>query len=461
MDKTVALDISNLTKEYRLYNSEMDRLKETFNPFRKSYHRLFRALDGLNIRVNAGEKVGIIGVNGAGKSTLLKIITGVLNQTSGTITANGKIAALLELGAGFNSNYTGMENIRLNGTLSGLSESEIEQNIEEIAEFADIGDFINQPVKLYSSGMFVRLAFATQIFSNPDILIVDEALSVGDIRFQQKCYRAMDHLMKDKTVLLVTHDTAAVTRFCDRVIWLDHGTVRYDGYVDEGLKRYKGYLIDQTIEERKSVGGKDYEAMIAVPAETDEDKTIEDDNTGNMDGSDKPDGRSISVSKRVKGSVYEVPPLHPDIKTKGTGDAVIKACGLFDNDYHLIDTVFPEQEVRCVMDVSFNREIGRPLIGISVRDRLGNDVMALNSETIGCELPHTHDDMRYVIGFVMPELNQGQYTITVAVADGYQNDHIQLCWADDAIVFNIPRKEYEIPGTIYIEHGYIDCIRLD
>ena len=241
------LEARDVVKCYKLYDSEKDRLKEAFHPRHKNYHRDFYALNSVSFCVSRGEKVGIIGSNGAGKSTILKILTGVLRPTSGDVFTEGRIAALLELGAGFNQDYTGLENIRLNGVLMGCTEEEMEARTRKIIDFADIGDFISQPVKTYSSGMFVRLAFATQIFSDPDILIVDEALSVGDIRFQQKCYRAMDELMAQKTVLLVTHDTAAVTRFCHRVIWLNKGKVVYDGEVAEGLRRYKEYLMKQAI----------------------------------------------------------------------------------------------------------------------------------------------------------------------------------------------------------------------
>ncbi len=433
IDNNMALNVSNLTKEYKLYNSEMDRLKEAFNPFRKSYHRLFKALDGINIQIKKGEKVGIIGVNGAGKSTLLKIITGVINQTEGEIETNGKIAALLELGAGFNSNYTGIENIKLNGTLSGLTEKEVNENIDKIIDFADIGEFIDQPVKVYSSGMFVRLAFATQIFSNPDILIVDEALSVGDIRFQQKCYRAMDNLMKDKTVILVTHDTSAVTRFCDRVIWLEKGRVRYDGEVDEGLKQYKGYLIDQAITEKQAVGAGDFESV---------------------------ENKSLALEETKDLARLKIPELSSEIKLKGNGEAKILACGLFDQNNSLTDVVQPLQDIRLVMNVEFYKEIQRPIVGISIRDRLGNDVVALNTETVDIELPKGIGKQKFVVNFVMPELNHGQYTITVAVAEGYQDDHVQLSWADDAILFNVPRREYDVPGTIYMQHAEITAYKI-
>ena len=288
-----ALEVKHVTKEYKLYESEMARLKEAFHPFRKFYHKTFFALNDINIRINKGEKVGIIGANGAGKSTLLKIITGVLNPTKGELVTHGRVAALLELGAGFNQDYTGIENIRLNGVLMGDSARKTEEKIQQIMDFADIGDFIYQPVKSYSSGMFVRLAFATQIFSDPDILIVDEALSVGDIRFQQKCYRAMDSLMEEKTVVLVTHDTAAVTRFCDRIIWINKGQVMYDGDVAEGLEKYQEFLINKAIEEKGEEG---YQVE---------------------------QNKSISL---LKGQKTDIPLIMEEIVPKGNGDAAVTRC---------------------------------------------------------------------------------------------------------------------------------------
>lgn len=422
-----ALEARHVTKEYHLYASEMDRLRESFSITHKSYHRSFYALNDVNFTVAKGEKVGIIGANGAGKSTLLKIITGVLNATDGEIVTDGKIAALLELGAGFNQDYTGIENIRLNGALMGYTPEEMEGKTQQIIDFADIGEFIDQPVKSYSSGMFVRLAFATQIFSEPDILIVDEALSVGDIRFQQKCFRAMDSLMKDKTVLLVTHDTAAVTRFCQRVIWINHGQVMFDGDVTEGLKRYKEFIINQSIEEHEAVGQKDFDDVLGTEAKL-----------------------------RQADDSLTVPSIPSGVRAEGNGEATIYACGLYNEKDELIDVVEPGQTVKCVVQVEFHRKEARPIIGIAVRDRLGNEAIGINSETLGIELPIASGKREYVITFRMPELNQGEYTATIAIANGYQADHVQMCWLDDVLVFRIPRRQYEIPGMLYLEQGSID-----
>ena len=207
MEKEVAIEVSHISKSYNMYAKEFDRFREAISIRRKSYHKDFVALEDVNLTVHKGECVGIIGTNGSGKSTLLKIITGVLNPTSGTVKMEGHVSSLLELGAGFNQNYTGIENIYLNGKIMGYSNEEIQQRIPLIEQFAGIGDFINQPVKNYSSGMFARLAFAVAINVDPDVLIVDEALSVGDVFFQTKCYHKFDEFRKQgKTILFVSHD---------------------------------------------------------------------------------------------------------------------------------------------------------------------------------------------------------------------------------------------------------------
>lgn len=415
------LQIKHISKEYKLYDKQADRLKEAFHPLKKVYHKKFYALDDVDFQIEKGEKVGIIGANGAGKSTLLKIVTGVLNPTQGEVIVDGKIAALLELGAGFNMEYTGIENIRLNGILMGMSEKEVEEKLQRIIDFADIGDFINQPVKSYSSGMFVRLAFATQIFSEPDILIVDEALSVGDIRFQQKCYRAMESIMEDRTVVLVTHDTAAVARFCKRVVWINKGKVMYDGEVAEGLKQYQEFLINQAIEEKgETVNAK----------------------TGTIDKS-KPEQST------------DVPGVPEHIAIKGTKEAVITHCGFFDENGNLIDNAEPQQKVTLVSYVEFRNKVEHPIHGITMRDRLGNVILELNSEMLGQSLPAAEGKEEYHIEFVLPPLNKGEYTISVAVAKGYQEDHVQLCWMDDVCVFKVPERQYDLQGFLYLIDGKI------
>ncbi|ABQ27964.1 ATP-binding cassette domain-containing protein [Geotalea uraniireducens] len=239
MSNDIAISVQNLTKIYKLYDTPLDRLKESVNPFGKKYHKDFYALNDVSFEIKKGETVGIIGKNGSGKSTLLKIITGVLTPTSGNVTVNGKISALLELGAGFNPELTGIENIYFNGTLMGYTREEMDARLDDILSFADIGTFVNQPVKSYSSGMFVRLAFSVATIVEPQILIVDEALSVGDVFFQQKCYRKLEDLRdKGVSILFVTHGMGDVVQFCQRALLLNDNRVEYFGKSPEAVKRY-------------------------------------------------------------------------------------------------------------------------------------------------------------------------------------------------------------------------------
>lgn len=238
-----AVRFDNVTKIYKLYDSPKDRFKETFSIRKKRYSKDFYALNDVSFTINRGETVGIVGKNGSGKSTLLKILTGVLNQTAGGIGVNGKISALLELGAGFNMEFTGMENIYLNGTILNIPKEEMDKKLDSIISFADIGEFIHQPVKTYSSGMFVRLAFSVAIHVDPEILIVDEALAVGDTRFQMKCMdKFVEFMNAGKTVIIVSHDLNMIKRFCKRAIWLNDGALVMDGDVDTVTDRYNDFL---------------------------------------------------------------------------------------------------------------------------------------------------------------------------------------------------------------------------
>ena len=239
-----AIRVKNVSKMYKLYDKPTDRLKEALGVTKKRrYHEHF-ALNDVSFDVKRGETVGIIGTNGSGKSTILKIITGVLNQTSGDVEINGRISALLELGAGFNMEYTGIENVYLNGTMIGFSKEEIDHKLQDILDFADIGDFVNQPVKTYSSGMFVRLAFAVAINIDPEILIVDEALSVGDVFFQAKCYKKFEEFKQlGKTILFVSHDLSSISKYCDRVVLLNKGVKLDEGDSQKMVDQFKKVLV--------------------------------------------------------------------------------------------------------------------------------------------------------------------------------------------------------------------------
>lgn len=238
MIKNSVVSLQDLCKTYKLYNSPIDRVKESLISFRKCYHREFKALDNISCEIQRGESVGVIGKNGSGKSTLLKILASIITPTSGKVTVNGRVSALLELGAGFNPELSGMENVYFNGMLLGLSRKEIDKRIDDILSFADINDFIYQPVKTYSSGMFVRLAFSVAVNVDPEILIIDEALSVGDSSFQEKCFKKISDLKKNSTVILVTHDMSAIQAMCSRAIVLHSGQVYHDGTPYEATLQY-------------------------------------------------------------------------------------------------------------------------------------------------------------------------------------------------------------------------------
>lgn len=427
-----AIEISHLVKRYPLYQHPKDRLKEALSLTHKCYHQDFYALNDISFSIRKGESVGIIGTNGSGKSTLLKIIVGVLNGSSGTVETEGRISAMLELGAGFNMDYTGIENIYFHGTIMGIPKEEMDRRVPSIIEFADIGDFIHQPVKTYSSGMFVRLAFATQIYSDPDILIVDEALSVGDLRFQQKCYRAMERMMKDKTVILVTHDPGAVLRFCKRAIWLERGNIRFDGLPDDAIKQYQAYLIQKTVEEGK---GRDTFDM--------------------DDNQEKPDVDTNT-------SEYKLLPIPPSVKPKGSGDAIISGCVFCDAvTREAREVVEPGQQMLFAVHVRYLTHQPHPLIGLAIRDRLGNEIIGINSNTLRKELPAGDGEYEYVFHLTLPQLNKGEYTISVAVANGVQEDHMQLCWLDDVWVFRVPPRLFDIPGLLYLQDGTLNCYRKD
>lgn len=252
MNKNVAIRVQNLTKTYKLYDKPVDRLKESLHPFKKKYHKDFHALDGLSFEIKKGETVGIVGKNGSGKSTLLKIITGVLTPTNGRVTVRGKVSAILELGAGFNPEMTGLENVYLNTSINGMSKNDTDKKIDEIVAFAELGEFIHQPIKTYSSGMKARLAFAVSISVEPDILIVDEALSVGDAAFARKCFAKMEEIRANgATILFVSHSVGSVVSLCNRAIWISNGTQILDGVPKLVTGLYIKHVSEKKIDKKQ------------------------------------------------------------------------------------------------------------------------------------------------------------------------------------------------------------------
>ncbi len=316
MSEDFVIKAEKIEKKYKLYQRNRDRVLDAFGlSGKKERFRYHYALNGVDFEVKKGETVGIIGTNGSGKSTLLKILTGVLTPTAGTVQVKGRISALLELGAGFNMDYNGIENIYLNGTMMGFSKEEIDARIDDILAFADIGEYINQPCKTYSSGMFVRLAFAVSINIDPEILIVDEALSVGDVFFQAKCYRKFEDFKKQgKTILFVSHDLSSVSRYCDRVYLLNKGEMLGSGSPKEMIDKYKQILAGQAEEGRTEI------------VETGENDTLEYGN-GKAKITDYyiTDEKGKKTSAIVKGTEYTV---HMKVKMMEDLPAPIFACSV-------------------------------------------------------------------------------------------------------------------------------------
>lgn len=412
--KDIAIKIENLTKIYKLYDKPIDRLKESLSISKKNRHKDYYALRDINLEVKKGEILGIVGTNGSGKSTILKIITGVLTQTSGNVEINGKISALLELGAGFNPEYTGIENIYLNGTMLGYTKEEIDEKLSDIISFADIGEFIYQQVKTYSSGMFARLAFAVSINVDPDILIVDEALSVGDTRFQKKCYRKMEEFKKEKTIILVTHDIGVISKFCDRVAWIEKGHLKDVGDPIEISKQYTAYVMQSQLVQEDV------------------------------------ENKSREVSKNKDENIIDITGI---VESYGDKKALITGIGMFQNE-SLVQTVMPNEDTKIKIRVEYKENIFQPIVGFTIKDRLGNVVFQSNSEVLQQEINTDNKTCEeYEFEFIFPELNVGQYTISPAIASGTQANHVQHNWIHDAYVFNVINNNmYNLEGTLSLSN---------
>lgn len=345
------IQVDHISKVYRLYDKPRDRIKEAFSLSRKVYYKEHYALQDVSFSVGRGETVGIIGVNGAGKSTILKIITGVLNPTAGNVAVNGRISALLELGAGFNMEYTGLENVYLNGTMIGFTREEIDRKLDEILAFADIGDFIHQPVKTYSSGMFVRLAFAVAINIDPEILIVDEALSVGDAFFQVKCYHKFEEFKRQgRTILFVSHDLGSINKYCDRVILLDKGRKVAEGAPKDMIDLYKKVMAGA------EDGKADAPAPVAAPAVA-------------MEQAQAPDG------KLWRSRMEE----NPNCSSYGNGVATILDYCVMDREHRVTNVLSAGEAYTVQMKVQFHQRISEPVFALTLRDKQGTDICGTNT----------------------------------------------------------------------------------
>lgn len=343
-----AIQVRNVSKMYKLYDKPMDRLKESLGLTRIPKYKEHYALRDLSFEVKNGECVGIIGTNGSGKSTILKIITGVLNPTDGEVKVNGRISALLELGAGFNQEYTGIENIYLNGTMMGFTREEIDGRINDILAFADIGDFVYQPVKTYSSGMFVRLAFAVAINIDPEILIVDEALSVGDVFFQVKCYHKFEEFKKlGKTILFVSHDLGSISKYCDRVVLLNQGQKVAEGRPKRIVDLYKQILV-------------------------------------NKDGEIIEQGTQSELAKRSEDQEYGVLwktrlEINPNLLDYGEKQAEIIDFAVIDDHGEINSGIVKGTDFKIRMRVRFHKDLQDPIFAFTIKDNQGTEITGTNT----------------------------------------------------------------------------------
>jgi len=356
-----AIAVKHVSKIYRLYDKPRDRLKETFGFGKKKYSREHYALNDVSFDVHQGETVGIIGVNGAGKSTILKIITGVLSPSAGEVVVNGRISALLELGAGFNMEYTGIENIYLNGIMIGFTREEIDQKMDDILSFADIGDFVYQPVKTYSSGMFVRLAFAVAINIEPEILIVDEALSVGDAFFQVKCYHKFEEFKKQgKTIIFVTHDLSSVNKYCDRVVLLNKGQKLAEGTPREMIDMYKRVMagVENPLEETSDNGGSTQ--------------------NGPNSAAQPPVAGAVKID-HCEGPWRNHMEENPYHSSYGNGTADIIDYCIVDQNGYITNFLNAGQLYTIYMKVKFHQTLSEPVMAVTIRDKQGTDICGTNT----------------------------------------------------------------------------------
>ena len=437
----VAIKVVNVSKEYKLYARHRDRLKEALRLSKKINYHTHYALHDLSFEVKKGEAVGIIGINGAGKSTILKIITGVLNQTSGEVSIDGRISALLELGAGFNMEYTGIENIYLNGTMIGFSKEEIDSKIEGILDFADIGDFIYQPVKTYSSGMFVRLAFAVAINIDPEILIVDEALSVGDVFFQAKCYKKFEEFKeKGKTILFVSHDLGSIGRYCDRVILLNQGTKLGEGSPKDMINLYKKVLVNQ-LDEQVDEGNQGVEQELDEKDNLEDEKKSEEKITKESVNREKNDvdkstemindkakadekgTKKLTIYKKDS-QVKSLLNTNPEYIDYGTKRAEIIDFAIYDNQGNVTGTLIKGSRFTIAIKVRVNDIVLNPIVAFIIANVRGEEISGTNTMYEKSDLTFDTIGQEIIVTFTQ-EMNfqGGEYLLNLGCT-GYEDDKL-------------------------------------
>ncbi len=433
----VTIRISKVGKSYQIYDRPIDRLKQSIMPRLKrlvgktprNYYRDFHALEDISFEVRRGETFGIIGRNGAGKSTLLQIICGTLHPTCGEVEVNGRVAALLELGSGFNPEFTGKENVYMNASILGLNKAEIDQKYEAICTFADIGEFIEQPVKSYSSGMLVRLAFSVIAHVDADILIIDEALAVGDAFFTQKCMRFLRDFMKTGTVLFVSHDTGAVLNLCNQAVCLKNGVIAVSGNPAKVVEFYLEEFYE--LEQKRSGAEPTSEpkpTLDAKPMET-APKAL----SANLIR----DMRTDWINQTNLRNDIEIYDFNPESPGFGASGAKIVSVKLLDENHHPLSWVVGGEKVSLVINCIAQESLSNAIIGFQFKDRLGQIIFGdntyLSHQQTSTDIEGGKSASAY-FDFTLPVIPPGDYSISAAIAEGSQHSHIQHHWMHEALI---------------------------
>src|SRR5215510_2789149 len=406
-----------VSKCFRIYRHPSDHLKELFSFGKRRYHEPLWAVKDVDLSIDRGSCIGIIGENGSGKSTLLRMIAGVVRPTSGDVAVDGRVSALLELGAGFNPQFTGRENIYLYASILGFTDAQTRERIPSIEKFAEIGEFVDMPVKTYSSGMFVRLAFAVAIHMDPDVLIVDEALAVGDFFFQQRCIRRIQQLKHHGvTILFVSHDLDAVRSLADRTIWMEHGEARLEGKTDDVVSKYLAAMITKGRKELME------EEALGKPLTAGADLVLSDD-----------------ALARIPKFLEHVPNID---HRYGNAKARVCGVGVYNREGYSAAAVEQGDRICVRISVEFHNDVEHPNVGFMLRNRLGQDVTGTNVMFEGERLPAAHPGDRLSVGFIMdlPFLHAGFYYFSPAVADGTLDQYEMCDWIDNACAIEVMQR---------------------
>jgi len=418
-----AVVLEKVSKIYKLYDRPADRLKEALLRGRKSYHQEFWALRDVDLSVPKGATIALIGVNGSGKSTLLQLVAGILQPSTGTLRVRGRVAALLELGAGFNPEHTGRENVYINGAILGIGHEEMKERMDAILRFADIGDFIDRAVKTYSTGMYVRLAFAVAINVDPEVLLIDEALSVGDMYFQHRCLNKINELQaRGKTILFVSHDPSFVVTLASKAAWIHEGKLLQYGTPERIVSEYMAMVATRELRERRSAEARPAPAA-ALPSEA-----------GGESLTDSPETTIPNVDVRF-----------------GNRDAEILGIGLYDEQGRPVNAAEGGQAILVRISVLFQGDVQRPNIGFLMKNRLGLYLTGTNTLMEGHRIPPQAKGSTCTAEFrlQLPLLSAGNYSFAFAVADGTLEDYAICDWIENAYVLEIIATRL-VHGVLYL-----------